>query len=50
MDCLGRLSGVGLAVQYANSFSKGNEFGQGSDLHFFHHHVAMGLDRALGPA
>ena len=34
----------------ASSFRKGNEFSQRLDLHFFHHPMAMGLDRALGPA
>ena len=32
------------------SISKGNEFSQGSDLHFLHHPVAMGLNGTFGPA
>ena len=47
---LSGLSAAGRAVQYANSFSKGNEFCQGLDLHFLHHPLTMSLDRALGPA
>ena len=39
-----------VARHNANSFRKGNEFGQRLNLHFFHHPVAMSLDRALGPA
>ncbi len=34
------------AVQNANPFSKGDKFWQGLDLHFLHHPMAVGLDRA----
>jgi hypothetical protein len=45
---LGRLSGC--RRKNADAFGKGNEFSQRPNLHFLHHPVAMGLDRALGRA
>ena len=49
-NCLGGLSAAGRAAQDPSSFSKGNEFSQGLDLHFLHHPVAMGLNGTFGPA
>jgi hypothetical protein len=40
----------GHTVQDADPLGKGDKFCQGLDLHFFHQPVAMGLDRAFGPA
>jgi hypothetical protein len=36
--------------QNASPLGKGDEFRKGLNLHFLHYVVAMGLDRALGPA
>ena len=49
-DRLGRLSGARHSDQNANPLAKRDKFRQGSDLHFLHHPVAMGLDRAFGRA
>jgi len=42
-DSLGRMS---VARHNADPLGKGDKFRQGLDLHFLHHPVAMGLDRA----
>jgi hypothetical protein len=47
-NCLGGLSATKCGVQGPNSFSKGNEFRQGLDLHFLHHPLSVGLDGAFG--
>jgi hypothetical protein len=47
---LGRLSAVGCAAQDADPLGKGDKFRQRLDLHFLHHPLAVGLDRALGCA
>jgi hypothetical protein len=47
IDWSGRLSGSPL--KDADPLCKRYEFRQGLDLHFLHHQLAMGFDRALGP-
>jgi hypothetical protein len=49
IDWSGRLSVTGRA-QDADPLGKRDKFGQGSDLHFLHHPVAVGFNGALGPA
>ena len=39
-----------MAPKTPTRLGKGDKFRQGSDLHFLHHPLAMGLDRALGRA
>jgi hypothetical protein len=45
---LERLSTVLCAAQDINPFGKGDKFRQGSDLHFLHDPMAMGLDGTFG--